>query len=332
MQKFSWKNLEKPFLVLAPMEDVTDVVFRHMVMKLGRPDVFFTEFTSTDGMFSEGSHYATRRLVFKPEEKPIIAQIWGNNPENYFKAGKLLTEMGFDGIDINMGCPDRAIVKHGCCGGLINNPSLAKEIIQATKESAKGLPISVKTRIGFKEIETESWISFLLEQNLAALTVHGRTVKEQSKVPAHWDEIGKAVTLRDAINKETLIIGNGDVQSREEAMEKHEEYKVDGIMIGRGIFHNPWVFNKNVKANEIPTNEKLQLLIEHIQLFADTWGDLPACLPTGRQVRKPFEMMKKFYKIYIADIPDAHNFRMELMALKTPDETVAWIQSKILNV
>ncbi|HSW97335.1 MAG TPA: tRNA-dihydrouridine synthase [Candidatus Saccharimonadales bacterium] len=318
MQKNLWQKLPKPFLVLAPMEDVTDIVFRHMIMRTGRPAVFFTEFTSTDAMFSKGSPYANRRLVFSKDEGPIIAQIWGNNPGNYLKAAKLLVEMGFDGIDINMGCPDRSIVKHGCCGALINNPNLAKEIIQATKEGAGTLPVSVKTRIGFKTIQTETWLTHLLQQDITALTIHGRTVSEQSKVPAHWDEIAKAVKIRNDLNKKTIIIGNGDVQSREEALEKHKIYGVDGIMIGRGIFHNPWLFNQEVNISDIPTNEKLQLLVDHIQLFTDTWGE-----------KKPFEMMKKFYKIYISEIPNAHNFRMELMELKTPEETIAWIKKKI---
>ncbi len=310
------------------MEDVTDIVFRHMIMRTGRPDVFFTEFTSTDGMFSQGDKFVNRRLKFSEDEKPIIAQIWGNDPAKYFKAGKLLMEMGFDGIDINMGCPDRSIFKHGCCSALIKNPSLVKELIQAVKEGAPTLPISVKTRIGIKQIETEKWISFLLEQNITALTVHGRTVAEQSKVPAHWDEIAKAVQLRNEINRETVIIGNGDVMSYQEAMEKHKIYGVDGIMIGRGIFHNPWIFNPNVMIGDVSTKEKLQLLIDHIQSFTDTWGDN---LPAGRQA-KPFEMMKKFYKLYISDIPNAHNFRMELMQIKTPGETIAWIKKHMLSI
>lgn len=325
MEKFSWQKLKKPFTVLAPMEDVTDIVFRHMVMKTGRPDVFFTEFTSTDGMFSKGDKFVNTRLKFSTDEKPIIAQIWGNDPEKYLKAGKLLTEMGFDGIDINMGCPDKSIFKHGCCSALINNPSLAKELIQATKEGAPTLPISVKTRIGIKTIETERWISFLLAQNITALTVHGRTVAEQSKVPAHWDEIAKAVTLRDEMNKDTVIIGNGDVENYQEAIEKHETYGVDGIMIGRGIFHNPWVFNPKVTMSDVSTEKKLNLLIEHIQSFNDTWKNERS---EGKPI-KPFEMMKKFYKVYISDIPNAHNIRMELMQLKTPEETIEWVKKYI---
>lgn len=317
MQKFSWQNLKRPFLVLAPMEDVTDIVFRQMIIKTGRPDVFFTEFTSTDGLFSEGALHTLRRLQFSPVEKPIIAQIWGNNPANYFKAGKLIREMGFDGLDINMGCPDKAIIKHGCCGALIDNQSLAKELIHAARQGAEDLPIGVKTRIGVKEIKTESWISFLLAQDLQALTIHGRTVSEKSKVPARWDEIAKAVSIRNGMGKDTVIIGNGDITSFDSAMDQHAKYGVDGVMIGRGIFQNPWIFNRHIDPAAITPSDKLQLLIDHIQQFNNTWGDT-----------KPFDIMKKFYKIYISDIPNAHNFRMELMDCKTPRETILRVQEK----
>jgi nifR3 family TIM-barrel protein len=318
MKSTFWTTLEKPFLVLAPMENVTDVVFRHMVVRMGKPDVFFTEFTSTDGLTSKGFAAVSRRLEFTPDEKPIVAQIWGNHPEKYFEVAKMLVEMGFDGIDINMGCPDKNIVRRGCCSGLIKNPSLAKEIIAATKEGAGDVPVSVKTRLGFKEFETESWLGLLLEQDIAVLTVHGRTVKELSKVPAHWDEIGKAVKLRDAMKKEILIVGNGDVVSRDDALEKVAQFGVDGIMIGRGIFQNPWIFNKERKLEEVTVNEKLALLIDHIELFTKTWGD-----------KKPIDILKKFYKVYVAGVPDAHNFRLELMECKTPEETIAKIRAKM---
>jgi len=318
MEHSLWTALPKPFLVLAPMENVTDAVFRQMVVRMGKPDVLFTEFTSTDGLCSKGYERVVRRLAFTPEEKPIVAQIWGNDPEKYFTVAKMLKEMGFDGIDINMGCPDKSIVRRGCCSGLIRNPSLAKEIIAATKEAAGNLPVSVKTRIGYNTISTQEWLGFLLEQNIDALTVHGRTKKEMSKVPAHWDEIGEVVKLRNAMKKETLIIGNGDVKSRKEAMEKVADYRVDGVMIGRGIFHNPWIFNKHITPENVSSKEKLQLLLDHIQLFSETWAET-----------KPFALMKKFYKVYISDMPDANEFRMELMACTTPEETIARIKEKM---
>ena len=256
-----WNTLEKPFLVQAPMEDVTDTVFRQIIAKCGKPDVFFTEFTNVEGMCSKGRDHVGRRLIFTSVERPIVAQIWGLDPSKFFETAKMVKDMGFDGIDINMGCPEKSVVKRGACAGLIHNPTLAKEIIEAVKKGAGDLPISVKTRIGIKEIETEVWIEFLLKQNLDALTVHGRTVKEMSDVPAHWDEIGKVVKLRDKLNVNTLIIGNGDIKSLDDALEKHKKYKVDGIMIGRGIFENLWIFDKKINPQNISSEAKLKLLI-----------------------------------------------------------------------
>jgi tRNA-dihydrouridine synthase len=299
------------------MENVTDTVFRQIVARCGKPDLFFTEFTSTDGICSEGFGRVKRHLEFTDIERPIIAQIWGSRPEKFFRTAQILVEMGFDGIDINMGCPERKIVSKGSCGGLIRNPSLAQEIIQATKEGAKSLPVSVKTRIGYAQIETEKWIGFLLEQDIAALTIHGRTVKEMSKVAANWEEIEKAVELRNQIKKDTMIIGNGDILTHEEGIEKCRKYKTDGVMIGRGIFHNLWIFN-SIDPSTIPNTEKLQLLIDHISLFKEIWGD-----------EKPFDIMKKFYKVYISDVANANTFRTQLMELRSSDETIAHIRSRI---
>ncbi|MDO8583237.1 MAG: tRNA-dihydrouridine synthase, partial [bacterium] len=204
----------------------------------------------------------------------------------------------------------------GSCGGLINNPSLAKEIILATREGAGGLPVSVKTRIGLKNIQTEEWAGFLLELNLDALIIHGRTVAEMSDFPAHWDEIGKVVKLKDSLKKKTLIIGNGDGKDLSDAMEKCEKYKVDGVMIGRGIFNNLWLFNKNVDPTKISYQEKLKLLIEHIELFDKTW-----------RKTKNFSIMKKFYKIYISGRPDATNVRTELMKFMNAQDTLKFLRS-----
>lgn len=320
-----WKKLERPFLVQAPMENVTDTVFRQIIARAHRPDVFFTEFTNTDGMISQDKSHVMHRLQYTQIERPIVAQIWGNNPDNYFKAAKLLEQIKFDGIDINMGCPIRDVVRKGQCAGLMQNPTLAKEIIAATKDGVRStigrLPVSVKTRIGFNKIQTEEWISFLLEQNIDALTIHGRTVREQSKVPAHWDEIGKAVQIRNKMKKPTVIIGNGDVESWEQAQEKSQTYGVDGVMIGRGIFHNLFVFDKNVKRpfRRIEAakteSEKIQMLIKHIKLFDKTWGK-----------SKNFEIMKKFYKIYINDFKGAAELRLKLMDLHTAKDTIELLQ------
>jgi tRNA-dihydrouridine synthase len=299
-----WQQFQKPFLVLAPMDDVTDMVFREVVAQVAPPDIFFTEFTNCDALFSAGRDAHMRRLQYTEHQRPVIAQIWGPNPENYYKTARLLVELGFDGIEINMGCPDRNIRKSGSCSALIENRPLAKEIIAATKEGAGDLPVSVKTRLGVKAIETESWLGFLLEQNIAALTIHGRTVQEMSKVPAHWDEIAKAVALRDQLAPHTVIIGNGDIVSYEQAMEYADVYKVDGIMVGRGIFYDLWIFDSKMSAPAVPLEQKLAVLRRHIELFYATWGE----------TKNP-DIMKKFLKVYINGFPRASELRQALAVL-----------------
>ncbi|GIW61651.1 MAG: putative tRNA-dihydrouridine synthase 2 [Patescibacteria group bacterium] len=310
-----WQKLPKPIFALAPMENVTDTVFRRIIISCGRPSVVFTEFTNVDGLFSRGSEIVNKRLIFTKEESPIVAQIWGVNPENYFKAAKLIKEKGFQGIDINMGCPDRSVIKKGVCSALINNRSLAKEIIEATKEGAENLPVSVKTRIGFQNIITEDWIGFLLEQDLACITIHARTVKELSKVPAHWDEIKKAVKLKDNINPKTIIIGNGDIGSYEEAIKKINLYEVDGVMIGRGVFHDPWIFNPSHHGADVTFDEKIKKFKEHIELFEKTWGE-----------EKPFHEMKKLFKCYINGIKNATIIRNRLIKLSTSNDLKSELQ------
>lgn len=312
-----WTKLKKPILIQAPMEDVTDTVFRQIIAKCGKPNVFFTEFTNVEGLCSRGYDKVAKRLIFTPVERPIVAQLWGKTPEKFFEAAKLTKLKGFDGIDINMGCPEKSVVKKGTGAGLINNFKLVEEIVAATRKGAGGLPVSVKTRIGIKEIQTEEWISFLLGLKLDALIIHGRTVQEMSDVPCHWDEIGKVVKLRNAMKSKTLIIGNGDIKSLNEAEEKYEKYKVDGVMIGRGIFDNLWIFNKNVNPVKISYEEKLKLLIKHISLFDKTW-----------EKSKNFSIMKKFYKIYISGMPDAKSIRTKLMEFKTASKTLEFLRFK----
>lgn len=304
-----WNELKKPIFILAPMEDVTDTVFRQVIIRSGAPDVFFTEFTNVEGMFSTAEKLVNQRLTFLPIEKPIVAQIWGLDPKHFFQAGKKLSAMGFDGIDINMGCPQRSVVKKGACSALINNTSLAREIILATKEGAGNIPISVKTRIGFKSIQLEEWIGFLLSFDLPALTIHGRTAYEMSSVPAHWDEIGRVVSLKKEMKKSTLIIGNGDIGSLDEAALKTETFHVDGVMIGRGIFHNPWLFNKHVTTQQITPSERLTLLTYHLNLFEKTWAGT-----------KPYQMLKKYFKIYISGFDGAGDIRTQLMETHNYEE------------
>ena len=297
-----WKDLKKPFTILAPMDDVTDVVFREVIAKIQRPDVFFTEFTNVEALNSKGKDSQIRRFEYTENQRPIVGQIWGLNPKNYFKTAKLLKKLKFDGIDINMGCPEKSVVKNGCCAALINNRKLAKEIIEATIKGSGTLPVSVKTRIGIDKIITEDWISFLLSFNLAAITIHARTVREKSKVPAHWEEIGKAVKLRNKLNSKTLIIGNGDVKDYQEVLQKYQEYKVDGVMIGTGIFSNLWAFDKDNNFPKKNLKDMLKLLMNHAKLFDKTWGK-----------QKNFAILRKFFKIYVSEFENSKDLRIKLM-------------------
>lgn len=320
-----WQNLPQPFFALAPLDDVSDTVFREVVIRANltglsakAPDVVFTEFANTDGyVHPKGRISVQRKLDVNNSEKalkvPLIAQIWGANPDHYYQTARELAATGlYAGIDINMGCPEKGIVRRGCCGGLIKeeNWDNAAAIIQAAKKGAGHLPVSVKTRIGVNRIVTESWISHILKQNIAALTVHGRTVKEMSKVPAHWDEIGKAVELRNRIAPRTIMIGNGDVESQEQGESLAQQYGLDGIMIGRGVFHNLFVFNKE-QADHTP-EEMLQILLSHVDLYGRTWGS-----------EKSYQPLKKFFKIYVSGFPNAAELRAQLMKTKTPDEARA---------
>ncbi len=298
-----WAHLPQPFLCLAPMEGVTDSPFRQVMAKAGKPDVMFTEFTSVDGLFSLGWDHVKQRLEYEEVERPLVAQIWGLVPENFFNAARLLADLGFDGVDINFGCPVKDVIKIGACSAMINNRPLAAEIIQATKEGLAGrIPLSVKIRIGFAYPDTEAWVSFLLSLGIEALTVHGRTTKELSKVPADWSEIAKAVAIRNQMNLDTVIIGNGDVVSREDALEKVSQYGVDGVMIGRGVFHDPFVFQVPPNLSPTTIEERLQLLLHHTRLYEAYW-----------QGSKPFVNLKKYFKIYCQGFDGAKEVRIELM-------------------
>ncbi len=315
MENF-WQTLEKPIFILAPMEDVTDTVLRQVIARCGKPAVFFTEFTNVEGMFSKGEKLVNQRLRYTEEERPLVAQIWGSHPENFFKAAKKLIDMGFNGIDLNMGCPASGVLQRGVCSGLINNRPLAKEIIDATKAGAAGIiPVSVKTRLGFRAIDFD-WINFVLEQKLDVLTVHARTVSEMSKVPAHWDQLKTVVDMRNALHSNTLIIGNGDVKSLNDARQKVAEAGADGAMIGRGIFDNPYLFSGNLTLSDKTPEEKMQLLLDHMHLWQDTWGDT-----------KHFPALRKFFKVYANGFPGAQELRMQLMETQDPEETERTVAS-----
>lgn len=304
--KHFWSQLKKPFFVLAPMADVTDVPFRTIISQCGRPEVFYTEFVSAHGLASAGRDVLLRDLALAPTDHPIIAQFFGTWPEHLYAAGKLARELGFDGVDINMGCPDRGVMKQGAGISLCKTPELAKDLIVALREGAGGLPVSVKTRLGlYKTAEMDTWIPALLEAKPDALIVHGRTMKEMSKVPAHWDLIGRAAQMcHDA---GVVCIGNGDVMSREQGIELASTHGVDGLMVGRGIFHNPWFFNP-VQTEHSP-RERLELLLKHVDLWTVQWQGI-----------KSFDLMKKFFKVYCSEWSGAADLRAQLMTCRTPDD------------
>lgn len=301
------------------MEDVTDTVFREVVLTVSDPDclhVLFSEFTSTDGLcHAVGGPKVKHRLQINGSEREllrksgvkIVAQIWGSNPEKFREAAGIICDEGeFDGIDINMGCPVKKIVKQGGCSALIGQPALAKEIIQATRE-ASTVPVSIKTRIGLNRIITEDWIGHLLETEPVMITIHGRIQKQQSEGEANWDEVAKAVQLRDRMGSKTLIHGNGDVMTYEEGLMKAEQYGVEGVMIGRGIFGNPWFFNKN--SVERTPEERLGLLWKHASLFTKTW-----------EQEKNFAILKRFFKIYTSGFYGAAHVRALLMETNSLEE------------
>jgi tRNA-dihydrouridine synthase len=297
-------TLPRPFFALAPLYDVTDTVFRRMVSECAAPDLRFTEFVNVDGLQSPGRSKIDYRLKFTKSEKPIIAQIWGKEPGNYFKTAQELVEMGYGGIDINMGCPDKAVVKNGCCSALIRNHDLAAEIIEATKKGAAGkVPVSVKTRIGFREYNPD-WLEFLLRQNLYMLSVHLRTVKEMSKVPAHWELASEISDLRRKISPSTLLVGNGDIDNKKQARELIAKHKLDGAMIGRGVFRDPFVFADKSPWPQLSPQKKVDLYIKHVKLFEKTWRD----------GQRPLITLNKFCKIYINGFDGAKEYREKLMS------------------
>lgn len=309
-----WDTLAKPFFVLAPMADVTDAVFRRMFAKYGKPDVTWTEFVSADGLSSSGREALLYDLLYSEAERPIVAQIFGSKPENIERAATLIADLGFDGIDINMGCPDRSIEKQGAGAAMIKNPQLAKEVIYAAKQGAKELPVSVKTRIGYNKIEIDEWIPHILETKPAALTVHARTRKEMSDVPARWEHVREVVDMAKGTG--VLIIGNGDVKDMGDARLKVKESGADGAMIGRAVFGNPWYFNENVDSSTIPLAERFRVMLEHTQLFLELLGGV-----------KNFAIIKKHYKAYVHGFDGAKELRVQLMAATTIEEIESLVAS-----
>ena len=363
-----WDNLPQPFFILAPMEAVTDVVFRHVVKQAGAPDVFFTEFANATGWVHAGDKAIAGRLIKTDDEHPLVAQIWGGEPGDMEQFAAHCAKLGFDGIDINMGCPAKSAIKSGGAA-LIRRPDVAVAAIAAAKTA--GLPVSVKTRLGYSRVdEWKEWLGTLLAQNLANLTVHLRTKKEMSKVPAHYELINDIIKLRDEIAPQTLLTINGDIRDRAHGEELFAKYPgLNGVMIGRGIFSDPFcfartgarishkiirdplkpaqIFSEMPLAPDAPAQERgagdadfvdgvrevsgathkeyseaedrlaahrkselIALLHYHLNLF-DRYQ------PT---LGRPYETLKRFFKIYIRDFDGAKELREKLMHTKNTSE------------
>jgi len=342
-----WAQLEKPFFVLAPLANVTDAAFRRLIAKHsktagGVPYVTYTEFVSADGLVlanEEGKAKLMRDLVYTDAERPIVAQLFTATPANMEKSAALVQELGFDGIDINMGCPDRAIEKQGAGAKLITTPELAQEIIAAAKRGAPNLPVSVKTRLGYNKDSLEEWLPKLLAAEPTVVTVHARTRKEMSKVPARWERVKRAVEIRNEQGSKTLIVGNGDVKDVAHGLQLVKETGADGVMIGRGVFGTPWLFASDGKSifsgemNTTPTpaktlfpslEERLRVAVEHTKLFEELLGDI-----------KSFAIMKKHFKAYVEGFAGAKELRMELMettnAAQVEEVIERWLHSTTIH-
>ncbi len=331
-----WQNLPTPFFVLAPMADVTDAAFRRMIAKysahtrpdgtVGGPDVMWTEFVAADGLVRatpEGKEKLMADLKYVEEERPIVAQLFTRDEAHMEYAAKLCLELGFDGIDINMGCPAGAIIDQGCGAAMIKTPDIARAVIRAAKRGAKsdegGIPVTVKTRLGYNTDQVEEWIPTILAERPAALTIHARTRKDMSKVPARWERVARVVELRDQLAPEVKIIGNGDALSLADAKLKAEQSGADGVMLGRAIFGNPWLFHPDLDIQQIPLDTRLRVMVEHTRLFAEL-------LPF-----KSFAIMKKHYKAYVNGFHGASELRALLMEQETPEAIAAIVDTFLVE-
>lgn len=317
-----WEKLKRPTAVLAPMADVTDAAFRRVIAAYGKPDAMWTEFVSTDGLCSPGRARLLKNLAFTDAERPIVVQFFGATPAHFYECAQLAVELGFDGVDINMGCPDRAVEKQGAGAALIKNPALAQEIIRetirGTADAGRQLPVSVKTRIGYNRNQLAEWIPALLKAEPALIAVHARTRKAMSKVPADWSAVGETVKIVRRYNSSpsrTLVFGNGDVKDLAEGKRLALEVGADGVMIGRGIFGNPWFFDE--KKKNVSVEEKLRVMVEHTELFEEVFKNPD---PDGPRLLKNFDVMKKHFKAYVNGWDGAKELRTKLIGTKNAAE------------
>jgi nifR3 family TIM-barrel protein len=311
-----WSALPRPCFVLAPMSGVTDAPYRRIIAKYGRPDVTWTEFVSADGLCSPGRARMIHDFWYTEAERPIVAQIYGARPESFRGAAQLIAELGFDGVDINMGCPAREVEKRCAGAALIKRPELAQQIIEAAKDGAGSLPVSVKTRIGYRDNQLDEWLAALIEAGPAAITIHARTRDEMSKVPARWETVAEAAQLARELRPDPatrpLIIGNGDVPDLDAGRARIAQAQCDGVMIGRGIFGNPWLFNREVDRAQLPVREVLDVMLEHTATYVELFGSF-----------RPLELMKKHFKAYVTGFEGANEMRIKLMAAEDYAEIAA---------
>lgn len=325
MNRGFWDAIQKPFLVLAPLADVTDPAFRRIIAKYSKPSgpsVIWTEFVSADGLAyapEEGRRKLMADLAYTELERPIVAQFFTARPETMEKAATLAREMGFDGIDINMGCPDASIEKQKAGAAMMKNPELAKEVILAAKAGAKELPVSIKTRLGYNKDELDTWLPQVLSTNPAAVTIHARTRKEMSLVPARWERVKRAVEIRNELQSNTYILGNGDAKDIADAHAKIQESGADGAMLGRAIFGTPWLFQASAGRGNVPIvpplRERLRIMVEHTKLYEEL-------LP-----HKSFAIMKKHYKAYVHGFDGAAELRSQLMLAENSKEIEAIVET-----
>ncbi len=315
MQAF-WHALPQPFFVLAPLAGVTDPAFRRLIAKYGKPHAIWTEFTSADGLCAPGRDRLVRGLVYAESERPIVAQLFGAKPDMMERAAALAVELGFDGIDINMGCPDRSVEKRGAGAALCKRPALARAMIRAAKKGAGGVPVSAKIRLGYDRNELATWLPALLEAEPVAITIHARTRQEKSQSPAHWDAIAQAVDIRDELTSPACIVGNGDVADLADARRKVRASGADGVMLGRAIFGNPWLFDERRALTDVSPAEKLRVLLEHTRLFEELLGDI-----------KSLDTMKKHYKSYLKGFDGAKALFLQIMEARDINEVEARVRA-----
>ncbi len=361
-----WKNFVKPIVGLAPMDGVTDYVYREIQSEVAKPDVTITEFIAVEGIvrMSEG---LLADFWYSAKQRPVIAQIYGNDPQLFYAAAQLACELGFDGVDINMGCPAKSVVHRGCGAGLIRTPELAKDIITATKHAVEDwythginwekwplisgstaksrylrflgntkslgveniyddmekinstrrlIPVSVKTRIGFDIPVTEEWIKTIAGCDIAAIAIHGRTLKQSYSGNSNWEEIRIGVDAAKSVNSEIIVLGNGDIKDLHFAREVIANSNVDGVLVGRGTWGNPWLISEIKQDRELTLtlDEKFEVMLTHARLHEKT-------KPNG------FVQMRKNLAWYISGIPGAAALRSELVRAKDAGEVARIISN-----